>query len=136
MSGAAGGKAAAGASPLRGLLDELALHAASRTDASRQAYPDLPLLEDVRQVWSTLSADRQLRQSSAKVPPNAGPLHSSVLVHRTLTQMREVSPGYLRQLMAYTEALSWLAQLDASAGAAGNAARAPDAKKPARGRAR
>jgi hypothetical protein len=49
-----------------------------------------------------------LRDSLAQVPRNAGPLNSSSLVHRALSLMREVSPGYFQQFLAYADALSWM----------------------------
>ena len=64
----------------------------------------------LRSTWSRLSADRRLTQSLAKVPENAGPLNSQHLVHRALTQMRELSPEYLHHFMAQVDALLWLEQ--------------------------
>jgi hypothetical protein len=48
-----------------------------------------------------------MRQSQAGVPENAGPLNTNHL-HRSLSLMREVSPGYLEQFLSYVDALSWL----------------------------
>jgi hypothetical protein len=84
-------------------------------------------------------SEKQLRQSLDQVPRNAGPLNSSSLVHRALSLMREVSPGYLQQFLAYADALSWLEQLNASVAAAAPAKEAPrvsTAKKGARGKKR
>lgn len=130
------------ANPLARLLADLAAHASARArarghpaagglaGAANGVHDEIPALESVRQVWARLSAERQLRQSSEQVPPNAGPLHSSVLVHRALMLMREVSPGYLRQFMAYIDALAWMEQVD-GARAAGPSGR----RKTVRGRA-
>jgi hypothetical protein len=76
------------------------------------AYPELDLLDYFREVWSKLSAESQLRQSLEQVPGNAGPLNSSSLVHRSLSLMRELSPGYLQQFLSYVEALSWMEQIN------------------------
>jgi hypothetical protein len=76
--------------------------------------PPAELLDYFREVWSKLSADQQVRQSLDQVPKNAGPLNSSSLVHRALLLMRELSPGYLRQFLAYADALSWLEDLSAA----------------------
>ncbi|WP_250503621.1 DUF2894 domain-containing protein [Caballeronia sp. AZ7_KS35] len=70
------------------------------------------LLDYFRAVWSKVSAEKQLRDSLAQVPRNAGPLNSSSLVHRSLSLMREVSPGYLQQFLAYVDALSWMEELN------------------------
>jgi hypothetical protein len=80
-----------------------------------RTYPELAWLDYFRETWSKVSTDRQLRQSEYQVPKNAGPLNSSSLVHRSLSLMREVSPGYLRQFLAYADALAWLEQMTAVA---------------------
>lgn len=103
----------------------------------RDAYPDLPALDYFREVWSGLSADRQVRQSQEQVHKNAGPLNSNQLVHRALTLMRELSPGYLQQFVAYTETLTWMEQVTAAATPAPkDAPRAGAAKKSSRAKAR
>ena len=81
----------------------------------RAAYPELPLLDEFRALWSRFSADRQVRQSQERVHKNAGPLNSNQLVHRALTLMREMSPGYLQQFLSYTDALMWMEQMTAAA---------------------
>ena len=96
--------------------------------ARRDAYPDLPALDGLREIWSGLSADRQVRQSQEQVHKNAGPLNSNQLVHRALSLMRELSPGYLQQFVTYTEALAWMEQVTAAA--------APPAKETSRAPAR
>jgi hypothetical protein len=88
---------------------------AAAAQARRDAYPDLPALDYFREVWSGLSADRQVRQSQEQVHKNAGPLNSNQLVHRALSLMRELSPGYLQQFVAYTETLAWMEQVTAAA---------------------
>jgi len=77
----------------------------------RGASPELKMLEDVRETWSRVSAEKQFRQSLDQVPTNAGPLNSSSLVHRSLLLMREASPEYLRQFLSYVDALSWLERM-------------------------
>ncbi|WP_179280653.1 DUF2894 domain-containing protein [Bordetella genomosp. 1] len=117
--------ATAGADPL---TQTLAALLAGFDDAVRQGdaaahhpgrhYPELPLLDELRDLWSHLSADQQVRHSEALVPDNAGPLNSSHLVHRSLALMRELSPEYLRRFLLYAEGLSWMEQLDAALSAA------------------
>lgn len=110
---------------------------AAAAQARRDAYPDLPALDYFREVWSGLSADRQVRQSQEQVHKNAGPLNSNQLVHRALTLMRELSPGYLQQFVAYTETLTWMEQVTAAATPpAKDAPRAGAAKKSSRAKAR
>ena len=83
------------------------------TDATpRHLLPEMGMLADVRKLWSSVHTRSQVRRSLQSSPENAGPLNSSSLVHRSLTLMREVSPGYLQQFMSYVDALSWLEQLN------------------------
>lgn len=109
--------------PTRGALAELAdyleSHAPARGDradtptsvARSAAYPELPVLDDFREIWSRMSTEKQLRQSLAQVPGNPGPLNSSSLVHRSLSLMQALSPGYLQQFLSYVDALSWMEQI-------------------------
>jgi hypothetical protein len=100
-------------------------------------YPELQTLEYFRGVWSRVSADRQVRQSQEQVHKNAGPLNSNQLVHRALSLMREVSPGYLQQFLSYTDALMWMEQVHAAiAPPPKEAAPRAGAKKTARGKGR
>jgi hypothetical protein len=81
----------------------------------RNDLPELPVLDYFRETWSRFSTEKQLRQSLEQVPDNAGPLNSNSLVHRSLSLMRALSPGYLQQFLSYVEALSWMEQLVAPA---------------------
>ncbi|WP_197338836.1 DUF2894 domain-containing protein [Ralstonia solanacearum] len=137
------GKPARG--PLASLIDDLASHApakgngpdAIRTASGIRAYPELKTLDYFRETWSTVSADRQLRQALDQVPRNAGPLNSSSLVHRSLLLMQELSPAYLRQFLSYVDALSWMEQMSGEAApAVRDAPRTASTKKGARGRQR
>lgn len=103
--------------PLAELLRRLDQHApadAAAQPAQRGAAPaELKALRHFRSTWSQLSVDRQLTQSLAKLPENAGPLNSNLLVLRALTRLRELSPAYLNRFMAYADALLWLDDADA-----------------------
>lgn len=113
-------------SPLQELVDHLARGASPE----HAAYPDVPALADFRQLWSTLRADSQLKQSVAHTPTDAGPLNSTALASRAIALMRELSPAYLRSFLAYVDDLAWLEPL----GSAGSvtASGAPARKKRAR----
>jgi hypothetical protein len=125
---------------LKSLVDYIASqdHVAAATGLPRAAsYPELPALDYFREVWSKVRTEKQMRQSLEQVPGNAGPLNSSSLVHRALSLMREVSPGYLKQFLSYVDALSWMEQLNGGAAPTGkDAPRAGNAGKSARGKAR
>ncbi|WP_250516724.1 DUF2894 domain-containing protein [Caballeronia sp. INDeC2] len=92
--------------PLAMLVEDIA------KSSSMHATSHAELLEYFRSVWSKVSAEKQLRDSLAQVPRNAGPLNSSSLVHRSLSLMREVSPGYFQQFLAYADALSWMEEMN------------------------
>ncbi|WP_042297580.1 DUF2894 domain-containing protein [Paraburkholderia bannensis] len=113
---------------------------ASLIDAmSRETRDGAPtaLLDYFRDVWQKVSADQQVQQSRDQVPKNAGPLNSSHLVHRALFLMRDLSPRYLRQFLAYADGLAWFEDLHAGmAPPAAQTAQTGAAKKPRRTRAR
>jgi hypothetical protein len=121
---------------LADLIGHIARHAqAERADAA--SYPELPALDYFREVWSKVRAEKQMRQSLAQVPGNAGPLNSSSLVHRSLSLMRELSPGYLKQFLSYVDTLAWMEQLNGGGAPAGKETpRAGSTGKGGRGRAR
>jgi hypothetical protein len=130
---------------LRGLIDHIASHAAARGDnlavddavPQPTTFPALDALGEFRKIWSAVRTDSQVRQSLEQVPVNAGPLNSGNLVHRSLTLMRELSPGYLQHFLSYVDTLSWLEQMnDGGVLAAKEGARAASAGKRARGKPR
>ncbi|KAA1004257.1 DUF2894 domain-containing protein [Paraburkholderia panacisoli] len=120
---------------LAGVIDRIARHASARHDGTA-SYPDLPALDYFREVWSKVRTEKQLRQSLAQVPGNAGPLNSSSLVHRSLSLMRELSPGYLKQFLSYVDTLSWLEQMNGGAPTNKDTPRAAAGGKGSRGKAR
>jgi hypothetical protein len=128
---------------LAALIDYIASQALSPSDndgtASQRtpSYPELEVLDYFRETWTKVSTEKQFRQSLAQVPGNAGPLNSSSLVHRSLSLMRELSPGYLQQFLSYVDALSWMEQMTGgSAPADKEAPRSASARKSARGKSR
>ncbi|RKE37575.1 hypothetical protein B0G76_3838 [Paraburkholderia sp. BL23I1N1] len=119
---------------LTGLIDYIANHAPA---TRRPAYPELEALDYFRETWSKVRSEKQLRQSLKKAPGNAGPLNSSSLVHRSLSLMSELSPGYLQQFLSYVDALSWMEQINGGGALpAKDAPRAATAKKSARSKTR
>ncbi|WP_260854079.1 DUF2894 domain-containing protein [Paraburkholderia sp. BCC1886] len=102
-----------GPGPLGGLTRYIANNRPASTSSS--AYPELAALDYFREVWSRVRAEQQFQQALEQVPGNAGPLNSSSLVHRSLSLMRELSPGYLKHFLAYTDALSWMEQINGAA---------------------
>lgn len=102
--------------PARGPLGELVEQIAIRNGAPPSTFPELAALGEFRQLWSAIRAESQLQQSLQPLPANAGPLNSAGLVHRSIALMRELSPGYLQQFLAYMDDLAWMEQLASSGG--------------------
>jgi hypothetical protein len=130
---------------LAGLVDYIASQApedchsaiASNTRPLPSSYPDMEMLDYFRETWTRVSTEKQFRQSLAQVPGNAGPLNSSSLVHRSLSLMRELSPGYLQQFLSYADGLSWLEQLNSGlAPPEKDALRSGNARKSTRSKSR
>jgi hypothetical protein len=134
---------------LAGLIDYMASHAPANSDgpaagnsvppavSGPPSYPKLEVLDYFREIWTRVSTERQLRQSLAQVPGNAGPLNSSSLVHRSLSLMRELSPGYLQQFLSYVDALSWMEQVNGGGAAPDkDVPRSGSARKNTRGKSR
>jgi hypothetical protein len=148
-SAADAGSAASRGVPARGALAGLIDYIASRTPADGdgaaagnvvpgpRSYPELEALDYFREVWSRVRTERQLRRSLEQVPGNAGPLNSSSLVHRSLSLMRELSPGYLQQFLSYVDTLSWMEQMNGGGPSENkDAPRAGSARKSTRGNTR
>jgi hypothetical protein len=97
--------------PLADLVAGLARQAPIQPTAQAPAAAvELDTLPFFRRTWSRLSADQRLAQSQAALPGNAGPLNSHHLVHRSLTLMRDLSPGYFDRFVAHVDALLSLQQ--------------------------
>ncbi|WP_354684722.1 DUF2894 domain-containing protein [Cupriavidus necator] len=135
------GKPAAGM--LAGLVHYIGTHAhradgAAAAKATPRLTPAEPeLIDYFRNTWTRVSVRQQLRQSQERVPENAGPLNSNHLVHRSLSLMREMSPGYLEHFLSYVDAMSWLEQFNGgTATPEKEAPRAGAARKAVRGKPR
>jgi len=109
------------ARPLSGLLATLSAHAHTQAPsvphdapldtAPTPAFPALPAISEFRDLWATVRNESQKRISLAQGPGDGGPLNSAVLVHRSLTLMSELSPGYLQHFLMYLDNLAWLEQM-------------------------
>jgi hypothetical protein len=124
-----------------GLVDHMAKRGNDLTagDVAHESssYPELAALNEFRKIWSRIRSERQLRQSLEQVPTNAGPLNSGALAYRSIALMRELSPGYLQQFLAYLDDLSWIEQMnDGRALAVKDAPRAASTRKRARSKPR
>jgi hypothetical protein len=63
-----------------------------------------------REAWSRIAAEDQVAEAVERGPTNAGPLNSHMLVLRTLSLLRDLSPDYLRRFLSQMETLQWLEQ--------------------------
>ncbi|TWG79943.1 Protein of unknown function (DUF2894) [Cupriavidus gilardii J11] len=135
-------------SPLAALVHELKRRPALLDSAARQtaANPAVAassphgaaLLDYFRDTWTRIRADREWRQSLQRVPDHAGPLNSDQLVHRSLSLMRELSPGYLQQFLSHVDSLARLEQMSEAEARASKERRrgASAARRQAAGKAR
>lgn len=73
--------------------------------------PELKALRRFRGTWSRLSAQQRLRDATAQVPAQAGPLNSHQLVYRALALMQQLAPGYLEHFVGHVDALLSIEQL-------------------------
>lgn len=110
-----------GSASARGMLGILADDLAGRAARRQVDAMDGPMshdrlhppaaLDEVRRIWAGVRAESQMRRSLQPSAADTGPLNSRSLVHRSLTLMRDLSPGYLQHFLAYVDALSWLEQM-------------------------
>lgn len=74
--------------------------------------PEMKSVRGFSEVWSKIAAEQQVDQAMGRGPENAGPLNSHMLMLRSLTLMRGLSPDYLRRFLSQAESLLWLEQLN------------------------
>jgi hypothetical protein len=72
--------------------------------------PELKVIQNHRNTWAKLSADKRFAQALDHAPKNAGPMNSHSLVLRSLALMRDISPDYLNRFMSYADTLLCLDQ--------------------------
>ena len=107
------------AAPLESPLAQLNRELQARAQADADGVPvdssasDLRSVREFGEVWSRISAERQVAQSLDRGPENAGPLNPHKLMLRSLSLMRGLSPDYLRRFLAQMDALLWLEQAQA-----------------------
>lgn len=115
----------AASSPLVQLNRDLSARAQADADIARAdngaGLSDMKSVRQFSEVWSKISAQRQVAQALDRGPENAGPLNSHRLMLRSLSLMQSLSPEYLRRFLAQVDSLLWLEQ--ASAKPVGSAAK-------------
>ena len=102
--------------PLGMLLRQLAQQSTQSVARPQQEHAAphtaLKTLRDSRNIWSTLSVEKQVAKELAQAPKNAGPINSHMLILRSLSLMRAISPDYLNRFMSYAETLLCLDQCE------------------------
>ena len=94
------------------------LNTRSRADAHQalvdgtQSMSDLRSVRQFSEVWSKISAEKQVTQALHAGPENAGPLNSHKLMLRSLNLMRTLSPDYLRHFWAQMDSLLWMERMN------------------------
>ncbi len=107
------------AAPLESPLAQLNRELQARAQADADGVPvdssasDLRSVREFGEVWSRISAERQVAQALDRGPENAGPLNPHKLMLRSLSLRRGLSPDYLRRFLAQMDALLWLEQAQA-----------------------
>lgn len=90
----------------RRLVDDPSLN----VNVNGDARPDLASVRRFREAWSRIAAEDLVTEAVERGPANAGPLNSHMLVLRTLSLLRGLSPDYLRRFVSQVETLQWLEQ--------------------------
>jgi len=89
----------------------------SAANASRLPLQDangfatLTALDAFRETWSRLRTAGHLQHILADVPEDAGPMHSTVLVHRAIALLQDAAPAYLQHFLGYVDALAGLERI-------------------------
>jgi len=86
--------------------------AMSDTAAVPNNVSELKSVRHFRQSLEKISIDKLVARAMKEVPEDAGPLNPQMLVIRSLTTMRELSPQYLNRFVSYMDTLLWLEQAD------------------------
>ena len=96
-------------SPLSALLRDMAAPSADRPlSPGGHGRMDKPHIVQFRQQLGKISVQKQVTQAIAQAPQNAGPINSHMLVLRSLSLMRDLSPDYLNRFMGYVDTLLFL----------------------------
>ena len=86
--------------------------AMSDTSAVTNNASELKSVRHFRQSLEKISIEKLVARALKEVPEDAGPLNPQMLVIRSLTTMRELSPQYLNRFVSYMDTLLWLEQAD------------------------
>lgn len=116
-------------SALATLLRDMAQHrpdSAAGKPANWRA--DSPRIQQFRQQLGKIHVQKQVSQAIAQAPHNAGPINSHMLVLRSLSLMRDISPDYLNRFMGYIDTLLCLDEVGQGKAAPKKTANSPPEK--------
>lgn len=80
---------------------------ATKVDGSGEQL-ELQSMKYFRESMKHFNIDKIIARAIDEGPENPGPLNSQMLAIKSLTNMRDLSPEYLRRFAAYIETLLWL----------------------------
>ena len=96
-------------SPLSALLRDMSAPSAERPlSPGGHGRMDNPRVAQFRQQLGKMRVQKKVTQAIAQAPQNAGPINSHMLVLRSLSLMRDLSPDYLNRFMGYVDTLLFL----------------------------
>ena len=95
---------------LNAYLEQASTQARAGLPAGGGRWPELRSAQRFRETWERIGAEVQVQQARERAPQNAGPLNPQRLMIETLARMGELSPHYLRRVLAHTETLMWIEQ--------------------------
>lgn len=75
---------------------------------NNDAPEELQSMKAFRESMKYFNIDKVIERAINDLPANPGPHNPHMLAIKSLTQMRELSPQYLRRFAAYIETLLWL----------------------------
>jgi len=65
-------------------------------------------MKQLRESMKHLNIDKIIARAINEGPENPGPLNPQMLAIKSLINMRDLSPSYLRRFASYIETLLWL----------------------------
>jgi len=96
---------------------------------------ELHAMQFFRETFAKRGAEKRVTQALSTQLENAGPLNSQMLVMRSLSTMRDVSPDYLSRFVSYVDTLLWLEQAGKKNESVAEKAPSPKAKTKTKRRA-
>lgn len=91
-------------------LAQLNAYIRSVSPGAQDGGQELASARRFRETWGLAQAQDKLDLASLRRPAQAGPLNSHALVLESLARVHELSPAYLRRLLAQVDTLQWLEQ--------------------------